>query len=179
MADRSDYLLADDAALLSQCDVDTYKASGPGGQHRNKVSSAVRLRHRLTGISAHGDDSRSQHDNKRLATRRLRMEIACRLRESVDPRADLPAVVRECLFTPKKAAPGGSRRLEVGVKDHRFWPVAAVLLDVLAHFDGSLADAAGHLGITTGNLAKLLRRERHLLTAAQGIRKRHGLGPLR
>ena len=61
MGEQPDYLSLDDAALLAQCDLHTYRSSGPGGQHRNKVSSAVRLRHRATGITAHGDDSRSQH----------------------------------------------------------------------------------------------------------------------
>lgn len=75
--DGCDYLSLDDAALLVQCAVHVYKSSGPGGQHRNKVSSAVRLRHNPTGITTHGDQSRSQHDNKRLALQRLRMNIAC------------------------------------------------------------------------------------------------------
>ena len=37
-----DYLALDDAALVAQCDVKIHRASGPGGQHRNKVSTAVR-----------------------------------------------------------------------------------------------------------------------------------------
>lgn len=41
-----------DEKLLSQCEMDTYKASGPGGQHRNKRESAVRLKHLPTGIIA-------------------------------------------------------------------------------------------------------------------------------
>ena len=36
---RADWVALDDAKLLAQCDVDTYRASGPGGQKRNKTSS--------------------------------------------------------------------------------------------------------------------------------------------
>ena len=64
---RSDHLLASDDALIAQCEVDRYRASGPGGQHRNKTESAVRLRHRLTGVSAIGEDSRSQANHAVVA----------------------------------------------------------------------------------------------------------------
>ena len=80
---RADYLLASDDALIAQCEVDRYRASGPGGQHRNKTESAVRLRHKLTGVSAIGEDSRSQAENKVHAVRRLRSAIALEVREPV------------------------------------------------------------------------------------------------
>lgn len=174
-----DHLALDDDALLRQCDLHTYKSSGPGGQHRNKVSSAVRVRHRPTGISAHGDDSRSQHENKRLALHRLRMNLACQFRRSVDLAAtSLPPYVEECAFVARGGDAAGRRRLEIGVKDQRFWHVAAWVLDLLEAFGGQLAPAAAYLGISTGNLASLLDSERHLLAAAQSIRKQHGLKPL-
>ncbi len=173
-----DWLALDDEALLRSCRVDTYKASGPGGQHRNKVSSAVRLRHEPTGVTAHGDDSRSQHDNKRMALKRLRANIACQVRSPVDLAADLPDFVQECIFTPR-GQDVSQRKLAIGVKDFRFWRVAAYLLDVLNACRGRLADMAGHLGISTGNCVDLLKIHRHLFAAAQAIRKAHGQKALR
>src|SRR5438309_5189967 len=70
-----------DAQLLAQCEVDTYRASGPGGQKRNKTSSAVRLRHSPTGLIVIAEESRSQHENKAKALKRLRKALFLELRD--------------------------------------------------------------------------------------------------
>lgn len=51
--------------------VDTFRATGPGGQHRNKTDSAVRMTHLPTGLTATATESRSQHQNRRVARERL------------------------------------------------------------------------------------------------------------
>lgn len=51
--------------------IEYFRGSGPGGQHRNKTSSACRITHVPTGISAKAEDERCQHKNKRIAFRRL------------------------------------------------------------------------------------------------------------
>lgn len=180
MSYQREYLALTDEVLLTQCDVHIYKSSGPGGQHRNKVSTAVRIKHRPTGVTAHGDESRSQHQNKRMALRRVRMKIASQIRRPVELRdPDLPTVVEQCMFRPGRSTSSASRCLRVGRKDHRFWYVAAFLLDVLDAFEGRLTDAGGYIGITLGNLTRVFKSDRHVFAAAQGIRKRFGRKPLR
>src|SRR5688572_15854160 len=94
-AQRDAWIAAADEVLLRQCEVDRYRASGPGGQHRNKTESAVRLRHTPSGVVAHSHDGRSQHENKARALRRLRKHLALdvRLAVQLDGWSPLPPLV--------------------------------------------------------------------------------------
>ena len=64
-----------DEELLAQCDVTTFHGSGPGGQSVNTSDSAVRLRHRPTGVTVVCRESRSQLQNKRRCLERLRERL--------------------------------------------------------------------------------------------------------
>ena len=65
-----------EADLLRECEVETFRASGPGGQHVNKTESAVRLRHLPSGIVVSSQQERSQHRNKAICLEKLRSKIA-------------------------------------------------------------------------------------------------------
>lgn len=92
-----------DADLLGQCRVDTFRSGGPGGQHRNKVESGIRLTHLPTGVVVVARGHRSQHRNRRDALRRLRAELERRTRRE-EPRipTSVPRVQRERRLEGKK-----------------------------------------------------------------------------
>jgi peptide chain release factor 2 len=64
-----------DDDLLRECEVETFRASGPGGQHVNKTESAVRLRHLPSGVVVTAQQERSQHRNKALCLEKLREKV--------------------------------------------------------------------------------------------------------
>jgi hypothetical protein len=173
-ATRRAWLHATEAQLLAQCQVDRYRASGPGGQHRNKTESAVRVRHAASGQVAIGEDSRSQHENRSRAVRRLREKIALSVRVEVDlqgyaPRPALAAVLA-----------GGTARLgEKTRQTPAYLEAMAELLDVLVATGGEVARLAALLGVTTGATSKLLLHDDHVATVVGAVRGAHGLRPLR
>ena len=65
-----------DEELLRECEVETFRPGGPGGQHVNKVETGVRLRHIPSGVVVNCREERSQHRNKMNCLRKLREEAA-------------------------------------------------------------------------------------------------------
>jgi protein subunit release factor B len=66
--------------LLAQCNVVRTRRSGPGGQHRNKVETAVVITHRPTGCQGQASERRSQDLNRQAAIQRLRVKLATQVR---------------------------------------------------------------------------------------------------
>ncbi len=65
-----------DEELLRECEIDTFRSSGPGGQHVNKTESAVRLKHLPSRLVVTSREERSQYQNKAIALRKLRAKVA-------------------------------------------------------------------------------------------------------
>lgn len=171
---RADHLLASDDTLIAQCEVDRYRASGPGGQHRNKTESAVRLRHRLTGVTAIGEDSRSQSENKLHAVRRLRAAIALEVREPVFLDGYTPSP-RLAAFVAAGTAPLGAKTRLTGA----YWAAIGELLDLVVAGQLEIGTTAQRLGITTGALSKLLLHDEQVGRALNDLRRAKGMRPLR
>jgi hypothetical protein len=161
-----------DAQLLAQCEVDTYRASGPGGQKRNKTSSAVRLRHPATGLIVIAEESRSQHENRARALRRLRQALYLKVRDDLGPAERSPDALLG--RDDYRAARDGDGRLHLGRKDPRFWPAVGVVLDVLQAVEGRVSDAAAALGVSTANLVDFLATDPKVWEQANRLRAQFG-----
>lgn len=79
-----------DDELLAECNIDTFSSSGPGGQNVNRRATAVRLRHRPTGLVVTCQQERSQHRNKHLAVQQLRLKLSQRAHR---PRRRVPTAM--------------------------------------------------------------------------------------
>lgn len=75
----------DRASLERDCDIQYFIATGPGGQHRNKVETGVRLTHRPTGIVVTATERRSQRANREAAFERMAIRLDD-LQKVVEPR---------------------------------------------------------------------------------------------
>ena len=92
-----------DEELLKECDIDTFRSGGKGGQHLNKTESAVRLTHILTGIVVTCQDERSQYRNKQKCIKQLRVKLEkLNYRDPVRIPTKKPMKERERILENKK-----------------------------------------------------------------------------
>jgi len=164
-----------DTELLAQCEVDTYRASGPGGQKRNKTSSAVRIRHPASGLILIAEESRSQHENRARAFRRLREALYLKIREALAAEELTPERLAARTGYPRVA----DGRLRLTRKNPDFWPTVGLVLDVLEAVQARVSEAAELLGISTGNLIDFLEIEPRVWEQANQMRTRFQHRPLR
>ncbi|MFG0335625.1 MAG: peptide chain release factor family protein [Maioricimonas sp. JB049] len=160
----------DEDALLAECRMRQLRRSGPGGQHRNKVSTAIQLTHEPTGLIAEAGERRSQADNRRVAVRRLRMLLALEVRQLAPPDRSPSALWKQRCR---------SGRIEINATHADFPVLLAEALDFVASESGDLQAAAGRLGCTASQLSRLLKMEPRAWQWLNELRKESGLRPLR
>ena len=156
--------------LLADCDVVRTRRSGPGGQHRNKVETAVVVTHRPTGLQGQASERRSQDLNRQAAVQRLRIRLAVEIR--------LPAAVEDPPSDLWRSRVK-SRQLAVSTEHADFPALLAEALDRLAACDWDAGTAAGRLGITASQLVKHLKLAADALIRLNEARAARGLKPLR
>lgn len=174
-----EYLLMSDEELMRQCEMSTFKASGPGGQHRNKRESAVRLKHNPTGIVAQAVEDRSQHMNRASALSRLRALLALKVRNNIDLDTYTPPQELLQILPAKSTIRGSNCGPQIGPNNPKFALGMQALLDLLFAVEGSVSDAAKKLGLSTGALSRLLLSDDNLRMAVNEFRISKGMKPLK
>ena len=160
----------DPDALASECDFRSTRRSGPGGQNRNKVETAVILTHRPTGIRAEASERRTQGENRRAALFRLRIELALNVRRPIG----------ESGFRPSDIWQARCRDGRVAVNpDHPDFPaLLAEALDVLYALGDEPRAAAEALGCSPSQLIKLFKEEPRARVQINERRRQAGRHPL-
>lgn len=156
--------------VFGECDVQFVRRSGPGGQHRDKVSTGVVLVHSPTGVKAEAAERRSQAENRAVALFRLRVNLALEIRHE-------PDLDKNASPLWKSRCRGGRIELNPGHDD--FPAMLAEALDRLAAEDFDPGRSAESLGCSASQLIKLLKKESRAFALANNERRRLGLHPLR
>jgi hypothetical protein len=158
------------ARVMSECEVHFTRRSGPGGQNRNKVETAVVLVHGPSGFRSEASERRSQAQNRAAALDRLRLTLALELRQSCAGR-ELPSRLWRSRLR------GGLVRIN---PEHEDFPtLLAEALDVVDDSAYDLSLAASRLETTGSQLVKLLKLEPRAMLRVNSRRRERGLGALR
>lgn len=174
-----DFLAMTDDQLMAQCEMDFFKSSGPGGQHRNKRESAVRLKHLPSGIIAQATEDRSQHKNRAVAIARLRTLLALKVRNVVNLEEYTPPKELLQILPAKSTIRGSETGPQIGPNNMKFAFGMQALLDLLFAVEGSVSNAAKKLGLSTGALSRLILSDDSLRMAVNQLRASKGMKPLK
>jgi hypothetical protein len=161
----------EEADFLAQCELMTGRVSGPGGQHRNRVDTAVWIEHKPTEIETHATERRSQVQNRGMAIFRLRLKLACKVRTVTNRDNHKPSELW------KKRRQG--EKLPINPENPDYPALLAEAMDVVTVRRFDVAGAAGLLGITMSQLTRLIRHERHAFALINDGREACGLARLR
>ncbi len=166
--------------LQAKCRWSFSRASGPGGQNRNKVETCASVEFLPTKDIARASESRTQGENRKVALQRLRCKLAVEFRTPIQlekrgPSAVAPA--NDALAVWQKYCRHG--RLQIS-ENNWDWPsLLSILLDVLALEDWEVQAASLVLEVSSSQLVKLLKKEPLALNRLNEERATRGKHALR
>lgn len=168
MSDSSHPAALPPDVLHARCQETRTRRSGPGGQHRNKVETAIVLFDPQTEISAEASERRSQADNRRMAIFRLRLNLAIGFRLEPSPGDALSEAWN---------ARCRNGRISINPSHDDFPSLLAEALDRIVAFDWDVSAAAKQLHATTSQIVRLLKHEPRAMTLVNRERQSRDLRP--
>jgi hypothetical protein len=152
--------------LLQDCLVRRTRHGGPGGQHRNKVETAIEILHQPTGIVSFAAERRSQEANRQVAVFRLRTLLAIRVR-SVNSSEVHPTELWQKRCRQQK--------IQCNERHDEFPAMLAEALDALDAKDFEPAVAAAALGCSSTQLIRFIAHQSEALDWLNQQREQRGL----
>jgi len=160
----------DSDTLLKDCTISRGRASGPGGQHRNKVETHITITHKPSGIDAQAGERRLAKENRSVAVRRLRLRLAMGVRVTV-PAGD----IRSALWRERCR----KNRIVCSPKHADFPSLLAEALDVIEASGFDLKKASARLECSTTQLLRFIGDHPPAFEQLNQSRQDHGLHRLR
>lgn len=160
----------DKEKLLRECSVTRGRASGPGGQHRNKVETHITIVHDPSGIDAQAGERRLAKENLSVAIRRLRLKLAMGVRIDV-PAGDIRSELwrRRCV----------KKRIVCSPKHADYSSLLAEAFDVIDACGFDVKKAAVRLECSSTQLIRFIAEHPPAFERLNQSREDHGLHRLR
>ena len=168
--------------LLQQCRLTFSRASGPGGQNRNKVETSVQIEYLPASILASASERRTQNENRKVVVQRLRCKLAVELRPTPD--AKFTAAISTVLATKMQI---GSATWQQYCRNGRIaiaetnndWPaILAEIIGFMSISDWNISDVAAMLATSSSQLVKMLKKHPPAFVLFNQERKSRGQRPL-